>query len=47
MHPSVDQPAGLLIGNEWRPASAGRTLDVVNPATEEVIAGLRRPADGL
>src|SRR5262245_12211187 len=28
----------LFINNEWRDASAGRTLDVVNPATEEVIA---------
>ena len=28
----------LLIDNEWRPASGGKTMDVVNPATEEVIA---------
>jgi aldehyde dehydrogenase (NAD+) len=28
----------LLINNEWRAASAGGTMDVVNPATEEVIA---------
>src|SRR6476646_108563 len=28
----------LLINNEWRPSATGRTLDVVNPATEEVIA---------
>jgi aldehyde dehydrogenase (NAD+) len=28
----------LLINNEWRDASSGRTMDVVNPATEEVIA---------
>jgi aldehyde dehydrogenase (NAD+) len=28
----------LLINNEWRPAASGRTVDVVNPATEEVIA---------
>ena len=28
----------LFIGGEWRDASAGKTIDVVNPATEEVIA---------
>jgi aldehyde dehydrogenase (NAD+) len=28
----------LLINNEWRAAAAGTTMDVVNPATEEVIA---------
>ena len=27
----------LFINNEWRSAASGRTLDVVNPATEEVI----------
>jgi acyl-CoA reductase-like NAD-dependent aldehyde dehydrogenase len=28
----------LFIDNEWRDASGGKTLEVVNPATEEVIA---------
>jgi aldehyde dehydrogenase (NAD+) len=28
----------LLINNEWRDASGGKTMDVVNPATEETIA---------
>jgi acyl-CoA reductase-like NAD-dependent aldehyde dehydrogenase len=28
----------LLINGEWRPASTGETLKVVNPATEEIIA---------
>jgi aldehyde dehydrogenase (NAD+) len=28
----------LLIGNEWREAVSGQTMEVVNPATEEVIA---------
>src|SRR5690242_6775320 len=28
----------LFINNEWRPSSSGQTIDVVNPATEEVIA---------
>jgi succinate-semialdehyde dehydrogenase/glutarate-semialdehyde dehydrogenase len=27
----------LFIGGEWRPASDGRVIDVLNPATEEVI----------
>ena len=28
----------LFINNEWRPSASGKTLDVINPATEEVIA---------
>ena len=28
----------LLINNEWRAAASGNTMEVVNPATEEVIA---------
>ena len=28
----------MLIGGEWREATGGKTIDVVNPATEEVIA---------
>jgi len=28
----------MLIGGEWREATGGKTLDVVNPATEDVIA---------
>lgn len=28
----------LLINNEWRPAASGRTMEVVNPATEEICA---------
>ncbi len=27
----------LLINNEWRDGSSGKTMDVINPATEEVI----------
>jgi acyl-CoA reductase-like NAD-dependent aldehyde dehydrogenase len=30
----------LLINNEWRAAASGQTMDVVNPATEEVIASV-------
>ena len=30
----------LLINNEWRDAAGGRTMDVVNPATEEVIGSV-------
>jgi aldehyde dehydrogenase (NAD+) len=28
----------LLINNEWRPAASGKTMDVINPATEEICA---------
>ena len=28
----------LFIANEWRDAASGNTMDVVNPATEDVIA---------
>ena len=28
----------LFINNEWRDAVGGKTIEVVNPATEEVIA---------
>jgi aldehyde dehydrogenase (NAD+) len=34
----VSEQKQLLIANEWRDASSGGTMDVVNPATEEVIA---------
>jgi aldehyde dehydrogenase (NAD+) len=34
---AVDQKK-LLINNEWRPSAGGKTMEVVNPATEEVIA---------
>ena len=30
----------LFINNQWRPASGGGTMEVVNPATEEVIASV-------
>jgi aldehyde dehydrogenase (NAD+) len=30
----------LLINNEWRASASGKTMDVVNPATEEVIANV-------
>ena len=32
------QARGLFINNEWRPSSSGKTMAVVNPATEDVIA---------
>jgi len=28
----------LFINNEWRPAASGKTMEVINPATEEVCA---------
>ena len=30
----------LLIGNEWRDAASGQTMEVVNPATEEIVAAV-------
>jgi succinate-semialdehyde dehydrogenase/glutarate-semialdehyde dehydrogenase len=33
-----EEKTGLFIGGEWRPASDGRIIEVVDPATEEVIA---------
>ena len=30
----------LLINNEWRDAASGQTMEVINPATEEVIASV-------
>lgn len=42
-------PKGLFIGGQWRDASDGATIDVVNPATEEVIATVASASveDGL
>jgi acyl-CoA reductase-like NAD-dependent aldehyde dehydrogenase len=34
----------LFINNEWRPAASGETMEVVNPATEEVIASVASAA---
>ncbi len=36
---SVEQKQ-LLINNEWRAAASGQTMEVVNPATEEIIASV-------
>ena len=38
MPATVECEKQLFINNEWRPASSGKTMEVVNPATEEVIA---------
>ena len=44
-----EEKTGLYIGGEWRPAADGRTISVVDPATEEVIAecASASPADGV
>ena len=34
---SLDQKR-LLINNEWRASASGDAMEVINPATEEVIA---------
>ena len=36
-------PTGLYINGQWRDAEGGRTFDVINPATDEVLA---KVADG-
>ncbi|WP_394941466.1 NAD-dependent succinate-semialdehyde dehydrogenase [Psychromicrobium sp. YIM B11713] len=33
-------PTELLIGGHWRPAASGKTLDVLNPATGEVLLSI-------
>jgi acyl-CoA reductase-like NAD-dependent aldehyde dehydrogenase len=33
-------PAAMLVGGDWRPAADGRTFDVADPATGEVLAQL-------
>ncbi|RXR27854.1 NAD-dependent succinate-semialdehyde dehydrogenase [Oerskovia turbata] len=42
-------PTGLLIGGQWGPAEEGRTFEVADPATEEVLFDVSdaSPADGL
>ena len=42
-------PSGLYIGGEWIDAEEGRTFDVHDPATNEVIASIAdaTPADGI
>jgi 1-pyrroline dehydrogenase len=44
---TVTAPARMFVGGEWTEASEGETVDVVNPATEEVIAQVPKgtPAD--
>ena len=42
IHPQVaefiDKPRKMLINGQWVNADSGRTLGVINPATEEVVA---------
>ena len=38
MSVAVAEQKLLFINNEWRAAASGRTMDVINPATEEVCA---------
>ena len=42
-------PTGLLIGGQWRDASSGRTFEVHDPSTGEVIASVAdaTPEDGM
>lgn len=34
----IREPRKMLIGGQWLPSASGKTFEVVNPATEEVIA---------
>lgn len=34
----IREPRKMLIGGQWMPSASGKTFEVVNPATEEVIA---------
>jgi len=36
---TIDRPQ-LLINNQWQPSASGKTMDVINPATEDVIAAV-------
>src|SRR5687767_30208 len=38
MSVSIAEQKQLFINNEWRDAASGKTMDVINPATEEVCA---------
>jgi len=42
-------PTGLFVGGSWGPSSSGETIDVVDPATGEVLVAVAdaTPADGL
>ena len=37
---------GLFIDNEWRPAAGGGTMEVINPATEEICATVASAGPG-
>ena len=38
MSATIVEEKKLLIGNDWRASSSGKTMEVINPATEEPIA---------
>ncbi|MEL7894992.1 aldehyde dehydrogenase family protein [Vreelandella neptunia] len=38
----LDKSHALFVGGQWLPAANGKTLDVYNPATAEVITGLAK-----
>ena len=40
---TIEYPnTNLYINGKWRPSNSGDTLDVINPATEEVIGNVAR-----
>merc|ERR1712137_80942 len=40
-----EQPTGLFINNEFVKATEGRTFDVINPSTEEVICSVQEATE--
>jgi len=40
-----EQPTGLFINNEWVKAVDGKTFDVINPSTEEVICAVQEASE--
>jgi acyl-CoA reductase-like NAD-dependent aldehyde dehydrogenase len=45
MATTLNVPDRLFIDNEWRAAASGRTMEVVNPATEEVVTSVASADD--
>jgi len=44
-HGKYTQPTGLFINNEWVKAVDGKTFEVINPSTEEVITSVQEASE--
>lgn len=42
-----EQPLGLYINGEWRAAKEGKTIEVINPSTEEVIVAVHEATEAV